>query len=149
MLLAVTGLHDWVDFPLVAESGVYSSLWCLALPWCRQALGAWGFSRCSSWAPEHRFNSWGATKLLQGMWDLLGQGTESVSHALASRFFTTEPPGNSYLQFFFFLQRPIGCSPTFCLAYTCVCLHTPHLSWILLYVFSCGKPFLLAFRLFS
>ena len=102
MLLAVTGLHDWVDFPLVAESGVYSSLWCLALPWCRQALGAWGFSRCSSWAPEHRFNSWGATKLLQGMWDLLGQGTESVSHALASRFFTTEPPGNSYLQFFFF-----------------------------------------------
>ena len=107
LLLAVIGLHDWVDFPLVAESGVYSSLWCLDLPWwpllwCRRALGAWGFSRCSSWAPEHRFNSCGATKLLQGMWDLPGQGTESVSHALASRFFTTELPGNSYLQFFFF-----------------------------------------------
>ena len=102
MLLAVTGLHDWVDFPLVAESGVYSSLWCLDLPWYRQALGAWGFRMCSSWAPEHRFNSCGATKLLQGMWDLPGQGIESVSHAVASRFFTTEPPGNSYLQFFFF-----------------------------------------------
>lgn len=119
-----------------------------------RALGAWGFSRCSSWAREPRFNSCGATKLLPGMWDLPWQGIESVSHVLASRFFTSEPPGNSYLHFFFFfflkfLQRLIGCLPTFCLAYTCVCFHPPHLSWILLYVFSCGKPFLLAFRLFS
>jgi len=28
-----------------------------------------------------------------GMWDLPGSGIKSMSPALASRFFTTEPPG--------------------------------------------------------
>ena len=37
--------------------------------------------------------------MLRGMWDLPGPGIESVSPALAGRFFTTEPPGkpNAFL----------------------------------------------------
>ena len=34
------------------------------------------------------------------MWDLLGLGFEGVSLALASRFFTTEPPGEPVAAFF-------------------------------------------------
>ena len=32
-------------------------------------------------------------QLLHSMWDLPGPRIEPVSHALAGRFFTTEPPG--------------------------------------------------------
>ena len=56
-----------------------------------------GFSSCGSWAVEHRLNSCGPrAQLLLGMWDLPRSGTKRVSPALASRFFTTEPPGKPY-----------------------------------------------------
>jgi len=47
-----------------------------------------------SQALGHRISSCGTqVQLLCGMWDLPGSGIEPVSPALASGFFTTEPPG--------------------------------------------------------
>ena len=47
-------------------------------------------------ALEHRLGSCGA-QLLLGMWDLPGLGNKPEAPALAGRFFTTEPPGRSFL----------------------------------------------------
>ena len=53
-----------------------------------------GLSGCSSWALEHRLNSWGTwTYLLLSIWGLPGAGIEPVSPAFADGFFTTKPPG--------------------------------------------------------
>ena len=53
---------------------------------------------CRSWALEHKLNCCCTqAQLLQGMWDLPGPGIKPVSHALAGRFFTTEPPGKPSL----------------------------------------------------
>ena len=53
------------------------------------ALGSYG-----SQALEHRLDGCGTrAQLLRGMWNLPGSGFEPVSPALASGFFTTEPPG--------------------------------------------------------
>ena len=53
-----------------------------------------GFSSHSSQALEHRLNSCGMwALLLLGMWDLSGSTLESMTPALAGRFFTTEPSG--------------------------------------------------------
>ena len=69
---------------------------------CRAwAQGVWasvvaapGLSSCSSWALEHRLTSCGTwVQLLCRMWQLPRSGIEPASLALASRFFTTEPPG--------------------------------------------------------
>ena len=65
-----------------------------------QTLGAQASVVCGMWAQylcslalEHRLNSCGTQAwLLWGMWDLPGSGIKPVSHALASRFFTVEPP---------------------------------------------------------
>ena len=52
-----------------------------------------GLSSCDSQALEHRLSSCGAqASLLCSMWDLHGPGIEPMSPALASGFFTTEPP---------------------------------------------------------
>ena len=65
-----------------------------------QVLGHAGFNSCNSWAVEHRLSSCGpGASLLHGMWDLAGPGIESVSPALAGRFFTTELPGKPITQF--------------------------------------------------
>ena len=49
---------------------------------------------CASQALEHRLDGCGTrAQLLHGMWALPGSGFEPVSPALASGFFTTEPPG--------------------------------------------------------
>ena len=45
---------------------------------------------------EHRLSSCGA-QLLLGMWDLPGLGIKPESPVLAGGFFTTEPPGRSFL----------------------------------------------------
>ena len=56
-----------------------------------------------SWALEHRLDSHSAQALLlRGMCDLPISGIKSLSLALASSFFTTEPPGK--LGFSFFLS---------------------------------------------
>ena len=156
LLLAVIGLHDWVDFPLVAESGVYSSLWCMDLPWwpllwcstgsrCLVSVGtARGLENPGSTVVEQLSCSKACGIFLDKELNLCLMYWQADSLPLSRHQFL--PP---FFFFFKFLQRLIGCLPTFCLAYTCVCFHPPHLSWILLYVFSCGKPFLLAFRLFS
>ena len=52
--------------------------------------GACGLSNWGKWA-----------KLLLGMWDLPGPGTEPVSPASAGGFLTTEPPGKPSHQFLF------------------------------------------------
>ena len=61
------------------------------------AVGCLGFSSCGSWALEHRLSSCSTwAQLPRSMWDLLGSGREPLSPALASGFFTTEPPGKPY-----------------------------------------------------
>ena len=52
-----------------------------------------GFSSCDSLPLEHRLSSCGSwASLLSGTWDLPEAGIELPSPALASEFFTTEPP---------------------------------------------------------
>ena len=66
---------------------------------CRaRALGHSGFRSCGSWALEHRLNKlpWPmGAQLPWGLWDLPRPGIKPVSPPLASRFFTTEPPGKA------------------------------------------------------
>ena len=58
------------------------------------ALQRSGFSSCGPGALEHRLNSRGAwAQLIRSMWDLPRSETEPVFPAMASRFFTAEPPG--------------------------------------------------------
>ena len=66
-------------------------------------VAAHGLSSRGSWALEHRLDSHSAQALLlRGMCDLPISGIKSLSLALASSFFTTEPPGK--LGFSFFLS---------------------------------------------
>ena len=70
-------------------------LWSTQL-WSAQPSGvvARGLSSCDSQALGHRLGSCGPqTQLLHSMWGIPGSGTKLVSPALASEFFTTEPPG--------------------------------------------------------
>ena len=90
---------------LVAVSGAYSSLQCVAshcggFSCCEAwALGmqasvvvACELSSCGSWALEHRLSSCGAwAQLLCGIWDLPRPGLKPVSPALAGGFLTTAP----------------------------------------------------------
>ena len=94
-------------FSSCGEQGLLSSCdvqdsHCSGFSCCRAwAVGRPGFSSCGSWALEHRLNSCGTwAQLPRSMWDLLGSGKEPLSPALASGFFTTEPPGKSYSLFF-------------------------------------------------
>ena len=68
---------------------------CNGFSCCKaQALGRTDFSSCSSPAPEHRLSSCGVqTQLLHGIRDLPEPEIESLSPALAGRFFTIEPTG--------------------------------------------------------
>ena len=87
--LAVLGLHHCSDSSLVVESGGSSLVALHRLLIVVASLG------------EHRL--WGTgsivvahgLKMLQGTWDLPRSGMETVSPALAGKFFTTEPPGKS------------------------------------------------------
>ena len=64
------------------------------------SVAACGLSRCDSLALEHRLDSCGTrVSLLRALWDLPGSGMKPVSTALAGGFFTTEPPGKSWLRF--------------------------------------------------
>ena len=107
-LLTVLSPCCCVDFSLVAASRGYSLLqWMgFSLQWLllytehrlqgvqASVVAIYGFSSCGSWALEHRLNSYGEwVQLLHSMWDILRPGIEPISSALASRFFTTEPPG--------------------------------------------------------
>ena len=59
-----------------------------------------GLSSWGSQALEHRLNScrvW--AYLFRGMWNLPGSEIEPISLALASKFFTTEPPGKPNIGF--------------------------------------------------
>ena len=59
-----------------------------------------GLSSCGLWALELSLSSCGAQAyLFCGMWDLPGPGLKPVSPALAGRFLTTAPPGNSIQTF--------------------------------------------------
>ena len=94
---------------LVAASGGYSSLQCVgfSLRWLlfRGALVlgvqasvvvAHRLSSCGSRALECRLSSCGTrASSLCGTWDLPGPGLKPVSPALAGRFSTTAPPGES------------------------------------------------------
>ena len=83
---------------LVAERGLQST-------WASVVV-ARGLSSCSSRALEHRLSSCGTwAQLLHGTWDLPGPGIKPVSSALASGFFTTEPPGKPYFSYF----RALSC----------------------------------------
>ena len=68
---------------------------------CRAwALGFMVFSNCGFWALEQRFNSCGSwAQLPCDMWVLPGPGMKPASAALASRLFTTEPPGKPQVLF--------------------------------------------------
>ena len=82
------------------------------LPHCR-ACHYSGFC-CQAWAPaclglvvtahgtlEHRLSTCGTwASLLHSMWDLPGPGINLASPALASRFYSSEPPGKPYNQTF-------------------------------------------------
>ena len=58
---------------------------------CTQASNCSGFSRCGSWALNHRLNRCGTPGWLShGMWDLSRSGIKAVSPARAGGFFTTE-----------------------------------------------------------
>ena len=73
---------------------------------------AHGLSSCGSRPLECRLSSCGAQAwLLRGMWDLPGQGLESMSPALAGRFLTTAPPGKPLFYRFFlkFILFTFGC----------------------------------------
>ena len=87
-------------FSFCSEQGLLfsCSVWashCSGFSGCGvQALGHTGFSSCGSQAPEHRLNSCGIqVSLPQGLGGVPGSGIESISPALAGRFFTIEPPG--------------------------------------------------------
>ena len=74
----------------------FSAWWLLVAEHGLQVhrLSTFGF-----WALEYRLSSCGAwPQSLHGMW--AGPGIESVSPALAGRFFTTEPPGKPSFIFF-------------------------------------------------
>ena len=59
-----------------------------------QALGFVGFSRCSSWALEHRLSGCEVQALLHhSMWSLPGSGIELTSPTLQGGFSVTGPPG--------------------------------------------------------
>ena len=96
LFLALLGLCCCAGFSLVAVVGGCSSLqgmgfslrWLLLLRGAGS--GACGLSNWGKWA-----------KLLLGMWDLPGPGTEPVSPASAGGFLTTEPPGTPSHQFLF------------------------------------------------
>ena len=99
-LLAVLGLCCCTGFSLVVVSRGYSLLQCVGfLLWWSLLLWSTGcrsegFSRCSTWALQHRLNSCGARAyLIPSIWDLPGPGMETVSPALSGRFVTTKPPG--------------------------------------------------------
>ena len=57
------------------------------------------FSCCRPWAPERGFQQlWHRSvqaQLLLSIWDLLGPGIKPMSSALAGKFLTTRPPGQS------------------------------------------------------
>ena len=87
---AALGLRHHTGFALVAVSGAYS-------PVQRAASHCSGFSCCGAQALGHVDSSCGTqAQLLCGLWDLPGSGIESVSLALAGRFFTTKPPGKPW-----------------------------------------------------
>ena len=66
-----------------------------------------GFSGCGSQALEHRVSSCDIrVYLLHSMSDLPGPGIKLTSPALASKFFTTEPPGNPAFFFNGFILSP-------------------------------------------
>ena len=88
LFLAVLGLMHQLS--LVETSQSYS-LQCIGfLLWWLLLLWSTG-SRCSG-LQQWLLGSRGWAQLLLGMWNLPGPGAESVSPALAGRFFSTEPP---------------------------------------------------------
>ena len=66
-----------------------------------------GLSSCSSRALEHRLSSAVGAWWLWGMQDLPEPGIESVSPALAGRFFTIEPRGTSSSSLSFVLSASV------------------------------------------
>ena len=85
---------------LFSSCGVQSC--CRGFSCCgAQALGYTGFRSCGAWAqplqlPGSRVQAW----LLHSIQDPPGPRMESVSPALAGRFFTSEPPGKPKDWFF-------------------------------------------------
>ena len=95
LFLAVLGLSCCMSFSLCDKQGLAGRGLPISVASLVAGQELWhsGFSRCCSWAPEHRLKSCGAqAQLLRGMWDLPGPGIEPMSPALAGEFFTTEPP---------------------------------------------------------
>ena len=85
------------------------SVWaarCGGFSWRALALKHMGFSSCRSRTLEHRFNSRDeCAQLSRAMWDLPRPGIKPVSPAMASRFFTTEPPGTPQVTCVFIFMR--------------------------------------------
>ena len=82
LFLAVLGLH---------RRGSFSWWWLLSL-WSTVSR-ACRLQQLQFLGSEHRLGSCGTrAQLLYSLWDLPGPGVEPVSPALASGFFTTEPP---------------------------------------------------------
>ena len=96
-ILAVLGLHCRVPASSGCSArGLLSSCGDGFSCCGAQAPGPAVFSSSGSPALEHRLGSCGA-QLLLGTWDLPGLGNKPEAPALAGRFFTTEPPGRSFL----------------------------------------------------
>ena len=116
-------IYFWLFWVFIAALGLFSScgerglLQCgVQAPNCATALvaGLWlqgmaasgvaaqWLSSCGSRALEQGLSSCGAwTELLCNVWVLPGSEIQPVSPALASGFFTTEPPWRSIHTFFF------------------------------------------------
>ena len=105
--MAVLSVHCCTGFSLVAAGrgsslGAVCGLLVAVASLVEHGLqGLWapvlvaqGLCSCGSGALEHRLSNCGAwASLFCSMWDLPRPGVEPMSLALASKFFSTEPPG--------------------------------------------------------
>ena len=99
-------IYFWLCWVFIAAQATLQ-LWCegFSLHWLLllQSTGSLGFSGCGTWAWSLRLRALtgsivvahGLSYLLSCMCCLPDPGIESLSLALAGRFFTAEPPGES------------------------------------------------------
>ena len=98
----------FVGFSPVSVSRGYSSLWFVGFSrwWCllwSTGSGRVGFSNCSTWAQQLRLPGsgaqaqqlWRTGSAAHSTWDLPRPGVEPVSPALAGRFLSALPSGES------------------------------------------------------
>ena len=87
--MAVLGLHCCAGFPQVVSWGFSWAAYCRGVSsWGAQVLGGTRFRSCVTQALEHGLT---ASQHVESSWIR----DQTMSPALAGRFFTTEPPRKS------------------------------------------------------